>query len=50
MTTRPNIVFVLADDMGYGDFSASNGGLSHPPLDALMAESICLTQQYTASR
>jgi arylsulfatase A-like enzyme len=47
---KPNIVFILADDMGYGDFSAINGGLSHTPaLDALMAEGTCLTQQYTAS-
>ncbi len=49
-TSRPNIVFILADDLGYGDFSAFNGGLSRTPtLDALMRESVCLTQQYTAS-
>ncbi len=47
---QPNIVFILADDMGYGDFSAFNHGLSSTPtLDALMAESTCLAQQYTAS-
>lgn len=47
---KPNIVFVLADDMGYGDYSAVNGGLSHTPaLDQFMAEGICFTQQYTAS-
>jgi len=47
---KPNIVFILADDMGYGDFSAFNGGLSHTPaLDALMGESVCFTQQYTSS-
>jgi len=46
----PNVIFILADDMGYGDFSAINGGLSQTPaLDHLMSESICLTQQYTAS-
>lgn len=50
MSRYPNIVFILADDMGYGDFSAFNGGLSQTPaLDALMSESLCLTQQYTAS-
>jgi arylsulfatase A len=48
--TRPNIVFILADDLGYGDFSTFNGGLSSTPtLDGLMQESVCLTQQYTAS-
>jgi len=47
---KPNIVFILADDMGYGDFSAINGGLSSTPtLDQLMPESVCFTQQYTAS-
>ena len=36
--------------MGYGDFSAFNGGLSNTPtLDALMQESVCLTQHYTGS-
>jgi arylsulfatase A len=47
---RPNIVFILVDDMGYGDFSAFNGGISSTPtLDQLMNESICCTQHYTAS-
>ena len=47
---RPNILYILADDMGYGDFSTVNGDLSSTPaLDALMSESLCLTPQYTAS-
>lgn len=47
---KPNIVSILADDMGYGDFSAINGGLSNTPtLDQLMAEGVCLSNQYTAS-
>ena len=47
---KPNIIFILADDMGYGDFSAVNGGLSHTPaLDQFMGVSTCFTQQYTAS-
>lgn len=46
----PNILFILADDLGYGDFSAFNGGLSSTPtLDALLAEGVCLSQHYTAS-
>ncbi len=46
----PNIVLVLADDMGYGDFSAFNGGRSNTPtLDGLIRESLCLTQHYSAS-
>jgi len=47
---QPKIVFILADDMGYGDFGAFNDGRSSTPtLDALMEESVCLTQRYTAS-
>ena len=47
---RPNVVFILADDLGYGDFSAFNNGLSSTPtLDGLMREGTCLTQHYTAS-
>ena len=47
---KPNILFILVDDMGYGDFSAFNHGLSSTPtLDDLMRESLCLTQHYTAS-
>lgn len=48
--SNPNIVFILVDDMGYGDFSAFNEGRSRTPtLDALMQESVCLTQHYTGS-
>ena len=47
---RPNIVYILADDMGYGDFSAFNGGISSTPtLDALMSEGVVLSHNYTAS-
>ncbi len=47
---QPNVLFILVDDMGYGDFSAFNGGLSETPtLDALMAECVCFTQHYTGS-
>lgn len=50
MRTRPNIVFILADDMGYGDLSLFNGGLSQTPvLDGLAAAGTCLTQHYSAS-
>lgn len=48
--TKPNIIFILADDMGYGDFACFNFGASETPnLDALMQESVCLTQHYSAS-
>jgi len=47
---KPNVVFILADDMGYGDFGVFNNGLTQTPtLDRLVAEGICLTQHYSAS-
>jgi arylsulfatase A-like enzyme len=47
---KPNVVLILVDDMGYGDFSAFNGGLSDTPvLDGLIEESVCLTQHYAGS-
>ena len=47
---KPNILFILVDDMGYGDFGAFNGGLSSTPtLDNLIKESVCLAQHYAAS-
>ncbi len=48
--TRPNIILILADDMGYGDFGCFNYGLTKTPhLDALISEGACLTQHYSAS-
>lgn len=47
---RPNVVFILADDMGYGDFGFCNNGLTRTPvLDHLAADGVCLTQHYAAS-
>ena len=46
----PNVVLILVDDMGYGDFGIFNDGSSRTPrLDALAAESVCLTQHYAGS-
>jgi len=47
---RPNVLFILVDDMGYGDFGVFNDGLSRTPtLDRLVGESVCLTQYYSRS-
>jgi len=47
---RPNILLILVDDMGYGDFGCfSEGRAQTPALDELAAESLCLTQHYAAS-
>lgn len=46
----PNIIFILADDLGYGDFGFLNGGLSQTPhLDQLVREGICLMEHYAGS-
>lgn len=46
----PNIVLIVADDMGYGDFGVFNDGLVNTPaLDQLATESLCLTQHYAGS-
>jgi arylsulfatase A-like enzyme len=48
--TRPNVVFILADDMGFGDMSRFNDGLSSTPtLDHLAGEGTVLTQHYSSS-
>ena len=48
--TRPNIVLIVADDMGYGDFGVFNDGPARTPvLDSLADESVCLTQHYSGS-
>lgn len=47
---EPNVIFILADDMGYGDLSAINEGMSRTPnLDALMKESRVFSQAYSAA-
>ncbi|MFN8222884.1 MAG: sulfatase-like hydrolase/transferase [Gaiellales bacterium] len=47
---RPNVVVVLADDMGYGDLGLFNDGRSSTPhLDGLAATGVCLTQCYSGS-
>jgi arylsulfatase A len=48
-TSRPNIVFVLADDMGYGDFGMFNHRSKTPALDQIAADGISLTQHYSAA-
>lgn len=46
---RPNIVLILADDMGYSDIGPFGGEISTPALDELAASGIRLTNFHTAS-
>lgn len=47
----PNIVYILADDMGYGDVSCLNPGskISTPNLDRLAQEGITFTDAHSGS-
>jgi len=48
--SRPNVVIVLADDMGYGDLSSYGGsGISTPSLDRMASEGMRFTNFYSAS-
>src|SRR5688500_595891 len=44
---KPNIVLVMADDLGYGDVGWHGGPYKTPHLDRLAAESIRLEQHYS---
>lgn len=47
---RPNIVFILADDLGYGDLSCyGQQNFSTPHIDRMAAEGMRFTQHYAGS-
>ena len=46
---NPNVILIVADDMGYGDFGAFNPLVQTPNLDSLMNEGMCFRQHYAAS-
>ena len=47
---RPNIVFILADDMGYSDLGCYGGEIETPNLDALASHGLRFTQFYNTAR
>ncbi|MBI1372465.1 MAG: sulfatase-like hydrolase/transferase [Phycisphaera sp.] len=47
---RPNVVFILADDMGYSDLGCYGGEIETPNLDALAADGLRFTQFYNTAR
>ena len=47
---RPNILLILADDMGYSDIGCYGGEISTPNIDRLCEEGMKFTQCYNASR
>jgi arylsulfatase A-like enzyme len=49
-STKPNIVFILADDLGYGDVSCyGQRDYTTPNIDRLAAEGLKFTQAYSNS-
>ncbi len=46
----PNILFILADDMGYSDLGCYGGEIQTPNLDALAREGLRFTQFYNTTR
>ena len=45
---RPNILLIVADDLGYADLGAFGSDIRTPHIDALAAEGVILTQFHTA--
>ena len=49
-TTKPNIILILNDDMGYSDLGCYGGEVHTPNLDALAAGGLRYTQFYNTAR
>jgi arylsulfatase A-like enzyme len=47
---RPNVVFILADDLGYSDLGCYGGEIATPNLDRLAANGLRFTQFYNTAR
>lgn len=48
---KPNLIYILADDMGYGDISAlnENCGFVTPHLDRMAQRGVCFTDAHSTS-
>ena len=49
-TARPNVVFILADDLGYSDLGCYGGEIATPNLDGLANNGLRFTQFYNTAR
>ena len=47
---RPNVVFILADDLGFSDLGCYGGEIATPNLDALARDGLRFTQCYNSAR
>lgn len=50
LPSRPNIVVILADDMGFSDLGCYGGEISTPNLDRLAAGGLRMTDMYNTGR
>jgi len=48
--SAPNILLILADDLGFSDLGCYGGEIRTPNLDALAAQGVQFTQCYNSSR
>lgn len=46
--SRPNILLIVADDLGYGDLGVYGGDIRTPNIDALAEQGVLFTQFHTA--
>lgn len=49
-TTKPNIVLILVDDMGFSDVGCYGGEIETPHIDSLAAEGLRFTQFHNSGR
>lgn len=47
---RPNIIVILADDMGYSDIGCFGSEIETPSIDQLASQGVVLTQYYNAGK
>ncbi len=43
-STKPNVVYIMADDVGWGDLSVHDGGVPTPNIERLFSRGVELTQ------
>jgi arylsulfatase len=48
--SRPNVVLILADDMGFSDIGCFGSEIRTPNLDSLAAGGLRVTQMYNGAR
>lgn len=48
--SKPNVIFILADDMGFSDAGCYGGEIATPNLDALARDGLRFTQFYNTTR